>query len=131
MAGEAGRRAASQSGIAKSRGKWIALIGDALQKRGINPHMKFIERVMRKTFENNSMVGGNIGWSTIDSYVGYLQATDQLGTPIKSHAIKFHRDRLNFAPRSGAVPKRFDPERVFGGKRESSTAGTRIIRSKW
>jgi len=120
-----------QRGYAKSRDRWFRLIGDALQKRGITPHTKFIERVIEKTFSNNTFVGGNIGWSTIDSYVGYLQATDQLGTPIKSHAIQFHRDRLNWAPRSGAIKRKFDAGRVFGGDRESSTAGTRLIRSKW
>lgn len=107
------------------------MIAEALTTRGIIPHMKYVEIVLRKTFENNMMEGGNIGWQTIDSYVGYLQATDQLGTPIKSHAIKFHRDRLNWAPRSEARPRKFDRARIFGGDRESSTTGTKVMRSKW
>jgi hypothetical protein len=124
-------RELGERGYAKSRSRWFKLIGKALEDRGITPHTKYIERVIEKTFANNIKVGGNIGWSTIDSYVGYLQATDQLGTPIKSHAIKFHRDRLNWAARGSTQIKKFDAGRVFGGNRESSTAGTRIIRSKW
>lgn len=120
-----------QRGYAKSGAKWIQSIGKALQERGIEPHLAIIERVIRKVFNNNSMVGGNIGWNTIDSYVGYLQATDELGVPIKSHSITHHRDTLNFAPRRNGTPKAFKPSAVFGGDRESSTAGTRIIRSRW
>lgn len=128
----AGIRAASAAGWAKSKDKWIRLIATALDKRGITPHKVYIERVLKKTFNNNSVVGGNIGWQTIDSYVGYLQATDQLGTPIKSHKIKMHRDTLNWAPRTSSTPKRFDPGKVWGGvPRESSTRGTRLVRSKW
>jgi hypothetical protein len=123
--------AASKAGWAKSRGTWFRLIAEALERRGITAHTVYIERVLKKTFTNNSIEGGNIGWSTIDSYVGYLQASDELGTPIKSHAIKFHRDRLNWAPRHGGIKKRLRPENVWGGDRESSTMGTRIIRSRW
>ena len=120
-----------ERGWEKSGDRWIALVSEALERRGITAHMKYIDIIIRKTFENNKYIGGNIGWSTIDSYVGYLQATDQLGTPIKSHDIKYHRNRLNWAPRGGGQRKPFDPNYVFGGVRPSSTTGTRVIRSRW
>lgn len=124
--------ALGKKGWAKSGDKWIALISHALTERGIPVHMGTIELILRKTFDNNRYIGGNIGWQTIESYVGYLQATDQLGTNIKCHSIKFHRDRLNWAPRAAAQPKPFDKEEVFNGKRgPNSTFGTKLIRSKW
>jgi len=108
---------------------WISLVSEALYRRGITPHMSYIEKIIRKTFENNAFIGGNIGWQTIDSYVGYLQATDQLGVPIKCHNITEHYDKLQWAPRSGGMKKPFDREVVFGGKREPSTTGLSMRRA--
>jgi hypothetical protein len=130
-AGGGNVQALAEAGWKASRDTWIKLISTALTRRNMAAHHQYIEVVLKFVFENNVIEGGNIGWSTIDSYVGYLQATDQLPTPIKSHDIKFHRDTLNWKPRAGGKKKKFDPAKVFGGQRPSSTVGTRVIRSKW
>lgn len=123
-----------KKGWEASGDKWIRLISKALSDRGIAPHFKYVEGIVTHVFQNNRKVGGNIGWQTIDSEVGRLQATgwiaQEFGVPIKSHKIEFHRDRVNLSA-PGAPTKPFDEAVVFGKKRVSSTSGTKLIRSKW
>ena len=93
-----------------------------------------MEGIIKHVFQNNRKVGGNIGYQTIDSEVGRLQATgwieENFGVPIKSHSIEWHRDRVNLSDK-GAPVKKFDKAKVFGGMRESSTRNTKLIRSRW
>ena len=120
-----------KKGFTASKGMWWELIEQACNRRDIDFDHGMFDLIIEKIFKNNRIVGGNIGYTTVDSYVGLLQATGQLPTPIRTRQIMYHRNRVNLSEKGGAV-KKPDIERIFyGAPGTPSTQGTRLVPSRW
>lgn len=123
MAGEAGRLAASKSGWKKSAPVWHRLIVKACIDRDITPTGNIINQVLTDAFGGNM----HLGYSTVDSYIGLLQATGKLvgvTTKIVTGDIE-HYERLEL--KSSPAPKGFDASWVWGKNRPSSSEGLSTV----
>lgn len=100
--GGEGLTKAGQSGYDKTQATWRSLIFGALAERGVDIDNSSMAEdlyafIIDRVFTNNFYEGGDIGFSTIDSYVGLLQATNQLPGVVKYGGPLLHFNELKLA----------------------------------
>lgn len=128
--GGKGLTAAGKKGYAATQTVWKKLIFGALRKRGVKMETSkqaedVYEHIIDKVFTNNFYSNGEIGFTTIDSYVGLLQATNQLPGVKKYGGPLTHFNHLKFSTQKGDV-KKFQGF----GKTSSSSSGLKEVRSR-
>ena len=128
--GGEGLTKAGQSGYDKTQATWRSLIFGALAERGVDIDNSSMAEdlyafIIDKVFTNNFHEGGDIGFSTVDSYVGMLQATNQLPGVKKYGGPLLHFNELKLA-----TDHKVESFHGFGSI-NSSSKGLKLVPSKY